>query len=671
MRRLSAFVAEYRETFLQESVFDDTISGEIKRIQKALLDSKFNPSIQLKSLFDKLLRRSKYPMEVAIVGQFSSGKSTFLNALLSRDVLPTGITPVTSKVNFINYGEEYKLKVTYKSGADEYHALENISKFTDQRKNVEDIKYLTLYAPMEILKDISFVDTPGLNSQSLSDTQVTKKILRDVDGIIWLTLIDNAGKESESQILNDYLENFSDKSLCVLNQKDKFTQEQVDTTVHYINEKFASFFAKVVPISAKQALDSRVNQKEVLTHDALFHLEKSFKEAISENTHANSLDFFNDTFTKFSQEIKTITQTDNANDTKMMQESNIAEVLSFIENVIRPKASEAKIFAIRKDLSSLCDILISEYETILGVYESLEEILGHSEEEIIEAFDNVYLNHSKSLYITYDKVESTLQNIADTIYQNIKTKKAVRTDKERGFLGKINYVEYEYESLSVDHEAIMQKLFFENQYIDKQIKATIAHFKNSTLESSEAFRDVFRILKHAIQSWQEPYELIRKHREIASDIDFSYTRQFVAKVYENVLLSYHRAILGNITAVHKKFSFFNAALSFNYQQVTQKSILFFSDKIHRQIKMYEQDPLKYTLSIPNNDAILEHLKENFKFEKIEKFLTGRRNYLYKIVETSKAQYIEINEDRIRYVQEEKCKISDKIEAIREIQKSIS
>ncbi len=39
-------------------------------------------------------------MEVAITGQFSAGKSTFLNALLSRNILPTGITPVTSKVKF-------------------------------------------------------------------------------------------------------------------------------------------------------------------------------------------------------------------------------------------------------------------------------------------------------------------------------------------------------------------------------------------------------------------------------------------------------------------------------------------------------------------------------------------------------------------------------------------
>ena len=84
---------------------------------------------------------------------------------------------------------------------------------------MKDIKYLTLYAPMEMLKEISFVDTPGLNSQSQSDTDTTRKVLRDVGGIIWLTLIDNAGKQSEAQVLEEYMEHFQDKTLCVLNQK--------------------------------------------------------------------------------------------------------------------------------------------------------------------------------------------------------------------------------------------------------------------------------------------------------------------------------------------------------------------------------------------------------------------------------------------------------------------
>ena len=666
MKHLKEIVKEYQEKYLYEEVFDNSITGEIKHIQKLLLDEKFLPSVGLKSLFNKLLRRSSYPMEVAIVGQFSSGKSTFLNALLSKDVLPTGITPVTSKVNFINYGEEYKLKVTYNNGANEYHSLDAISQFTDQRYSIEDIKYITLYAPMDILKDISFVDTPGLNSQSLSDTQVTKKILRDVDGIIWLTLMDNAGKESESEVLSEFLDTFKEKSLCVLNQKDKFNDEQIQTTVSYVKKSFDNFFSHVIPISAKQALDSRVNQKNVLINTALNSLQKAFQESSNIHKYSNDLSFFKDVFEEYTHKIDTINKHDSSNNEIMMKDSNIAEVLDFIETTIRPQATAAKAYSIKKDLSHICDILIKEYETILGVYESLIEILSTKESDILEAFDSVYIKHSKSLYTTLDQVESITEIIADTIYENIKTKNTNRYEEKEGIFRQKNIKSHTYETLFVDSESIMNKLFYDNKSLDKQVKATISYFKSIEQQSSEDLKDVFRSLKQSIQLWQEPYELIKKHREIASDLEFANTRQFVSKVYENIILPFHRSILGNIDALHKKFAYFNGAFSYSYTQITRESIFLIQENIDKQTSSFEKDPLKYTVSVPSSEYILETVKNGFKFDKMEIFLTSRRNSLYKIIETSKVQFIQINSEQIDYVVSKKQIYIDKIQEIKKI-----
>lgn len=667
MSYLKDFVKEYQQYIVNETVFDESIKGEIQRIQKLLLDDALLPSIPLKIFFEKLLRRSQYPMEVAIVGQFSSGKSTFLNALLAKDILPTGITPVTSKVNYINYGKSYRLKVTYNNGAHEYHALEEIASFTDQRHALKDVKYLTLYAPMEILKELSFVDTPGLNSQSVSDTQVTKKILRDVDGIIWLTLFDNAGKESETKILNEYLDSFEGKALCVVNQKDKFSHEQISTTMNYLKENFANYFKKVVPISAKQALESRAHQKEVLIESAVHELETKFKNKINHNVDAKALSFFDADFEGFVEKIQTIKDSDRFDDHKLLQSSNISQVLDFIENDIRPKADQAKSFALRKDLQGACEILIKEYETILAVYESLETILRHKEEEVLAAFDSVYVKHAKELYEILEEIENIFQTLTESFYQNIKSKQAFRYVTSKSFFGRERIKKYAYESLYIDKESILQKLFYEDQFIDKQIKAVVARFKTVELQSSEDFRDVFRILKSAIQSWQEPYELIKKQREIASDREFANTRQFVAKIYENVLLAFHRLILGNIQALHKQFAFFSAAMSFSYRQITQESLAQLEEKLQRQIMLYEKDPLKHSLHIIDKSTITEILQSNFNFEKIERFLTSRRNYLYKIVERSKVQYSEATVDRIDYVMIEKQKIHQKIKTIQEAQ----
>ena len=672
MSILNSFIKEYKETFVKkEQIFEEGLVGDIKRVKAKLLDYKFHPSVQLESILNKQIRRARYPMEVAITGQFSSGKSTFLNALLSRNILPTGITPVTSKVNFINYGEEYKLKITYKSGAEEYHTIDNIAAFTDQReKEMDDIKYLTLYAPMDILKDISFVDTPGLNSQSQSDTDTTRRVLRDVGGIIWLTLIDNAGKMSEAEVLEEYMEHFKNKSLCVLNQKDKFSDEQVQTTTNYVSEKFDKYFAQVTPISAKQALDSRAHQKRVLLEDQFENITKEFKSELNKNLEVESLDFFQNQFDSFKKEINKINQKDMTDDMESLRQSNINEVLEFIENTIRPQAHESKAFAIKKDLKNICEILIKEYQTILGVYDSLIEILDSSEDEILNAFDDIHQTYSKELFTIYNSLEGIMEKIANETFKNVKTIQAHRYEEKGGFLSKDNFEKVAYDTYWIDSDNVYKNLFYDDQTIDKMFKRTIKQLKEVELNADTAYRNVYRTLKVHVHRWQEPYELIRKHREIASDIEFSLTRHFAAKVYENVLRDYHRAILENISALRKKFAYFNGALSYSYIQTTQATIAHFEQQIAESVELYEKEPTRFTVNHPREDEILTKLKANFGFEKIEDFLTSKRNYLFKIIKYSKEQYLDINKNRIEFVQSKKGDYLKKIEDLKKIQEEI-
>ncbi len=673
MKLLQQFINEYKVAYeKKEVVYENSIEGEIKRVKDLLLDDNFFPSIQLKSILDKFIRRARYPMEVAITGQFSAGKSTFLNALLSRNVLPTGITPVTSKVNFINYGEEYKLKITYKSGAEEYHSIDAIAEFTDQRKEeLDDVKYLTLYAPMDILKDISFVDTPGLNSQSQSDTDTTRKVLRDVGGIIWLTLIDNAGKMSEAEVLEEYMQHFKNKSLCVLNQKDKFTQEQIQTTTNYVKTKFSKYFAEVIPISAKQALDSRKHQKNILLDTVYEDITNKFKSKLSENLEVNSMEFFKEEFENFKKEVSSINSKDNTQDMKLLEESNITKVLDFIENVIRLQAKESKEFAIKKDLKGVCDILIKEYETIVGTYNSLIDILTLAEEKILLAFDETHKKYSKDLYNIYNSLEAIMEKIASETYKNVKRIPAIRYQEKKGnFLTGTKIEKVEYETFWIDSDNVYKNLFYDDQTIDKMFKRSIKMLKNNELQTDEAFRDVYRLLKSEVHKWQEPFEKIRKHREIASDLEFSFTRHFAAKVYENVLIEYHKAILENISALRKKFAYFNGALSYSYIQTTQATIAHFEQQIKESEELYKKEPTKFSVNHPREDEILTKLKVNFAFEKIEDFLTSKRNYLFKIVKYSKEQYLEINTNRIKFVESKKEVYLNKIKKLQEIKNSI-
>lgn len=669
---LEDFVVEYKDKFFEkEIVYEDGLLGDIRKVQNKLLDEKFLPSRQLESILNKQMRRARYPMEVAITGQFSSGKSTFLNALLSRNILPTGITPVTSKVNFLNYGEEYKLKITYYSGAQEFAPIEAIADFTDQRQHeMADIKYLTLYAPMEMLKEISFVDTPGLNSQSQSDTDTTRRVLRDVGGIIWLTLIDNAGKMSEAEVLEEYMEHFKDKSLCVLNQKDKFTTEQIETTTKYVSEKFDKFFAKVVPISAKMALESRAHRKDILLKDEYDGLLAELKkELIAKDI--DEVNFSSEKLEQFKSNIKKIESSDVTTNTQMLEESNIQEVLNFIKTVIRPQAAEAKEYAIKRDLKGICDILITEYQSIIGVYNALIELLTNCESEVLEEFENINQKYSKDLYTVYNSLESIMEKISNEVYKNIKNKQAFRFEETKGgFLSGTKIEKFEYKTYWIDSDNIYKSLFYDDQTIDKMFKRSIKLFKNIELNTTDAFLEVYEDIKSKIDGWQEPFELLKKHREIASDLEFSNTRHFAAKVYENVLNAYHSAILENISAFRKKFAYFNGALSYSYIQTTQATVGFFEQQILESEELFKKEPTKFSVQHPRKEEIYAKLKANFAFEKIEDFLTSKRNYLFKVVRYSKAEFIDINQDRIEFVKAKRDEYLSKVEDLKQIKEDI-
>ena len=667
---LKSFANEFKEqNSLSEIVYEDGLIGDIKKTIDKLLDEKFHPSLQLQSVLNKQLRRARYPMEVAITGQFSAGKSTFLNALLSRNILPTGITPVTSKVNFINYGEDFKLKITYYSGAQEFAPIETIADFTDQRQDdMKNIKYLTLYAPMPILKEISFVDTPGLNSQSQSDTDVTRRVLKDVGGIIWLTLIDNAGKLSEAQVLEEYMQHFKNKSLCVLNQKDKLTPEQVLTTTNYVKDKFGKYFAKVVPISALKALEGRAKEKDILIEDENINLLTQLKKELLTKDIEDSADI-EKLLTEHKNKIKSIRLSDTSNNTKLLEDSNIQEVLDFIETTIRPQAAEAKEFAIKKDLRSFCDILIKEYETIIKVYDALVLVLESCEQKVQDAFENIQKKYSKELFSIYNSLEAVMDKIANETFKNIKRKKAIRFEESKSLFGE-KIEKFEYETFWIDSDAVYKALFYDDQTVDKMFKRSIKLLKNVELDTDEAFRDVYRLIKNDVVQWQEPYELIRKQREIASDIEFSNTRHFAAKVYENVLRAFHRAILENISALRKKFAYFNGALSYSYIQTTQATIAHFEQQISESEELYKKEPSRFSISHPREDEIVAKLKANFGFEKIEDFLTSKRNYLFKIIKYSKEQYLEINKDRIEFVKNKKEQYLEKIKDLEKIKEEI-
>ena len=652
MSLLDAFIRAYQAKMEEETVeFDVGLIGVIARSKHLLLGEAFSPSPDMRIRLNQLEVRAKEPMKVAVTGQFSSGKSTFLNALLSRNILPTGITPVTSKVNYIRYGDELNIRVHYRDGRDEYRSVEEIARFTDQRGEVEDIEHLTLYAPLEMLRDITFVDTPGLNSQDSRDTTTTQRVLNEVDGIIWLSLIDNAGKMSEAETLQKYLDRYRDKSLCVLNQKDKFSPEQVEQTTEHIRQSFSAFFSEVIPISARQALDARSHDKALLMEEALDHFFSTLSEKIASDT----IETVDPLYQEYRSSVSQILSRDLSDNQALLDESNLQKVLDFIEVHIRPASQSAKVYAITKEIIQICHKVIQQHQLFLRVYEELSTELVEFEREAEAMLSGLKERFGKSLGDAYSRVEEIIDVIADDIYGHIGTQMRVRyAEKASGFIHKsVTYEPVEYTVPRIDSEGAYRHLFYEDDVVGKMFKRYVKRLKEIQNEVNENNAEVYTMLKKRIRKWQGPYEMLRKNDPLHSYLEFANIRKFASKAYENILKPFSDEIHRSYAQISSEFNHLSSAVSFNYQNATQVSIAFLEQKIAHSVAAYERDPTQFTLYIPKREEIKERLEISFHLYELQNMMYTQNTFLHKNYDRLMREFKSINEERLNLIAQKK------------------
>lgn len=667
------FVISYKKHYLSSTpTFDKSLIGLLEKSQYLLLDDKLSPSIQLIGALDKLKIRVKEPMKVAITGQFSSGKSTFLNALLAKNILPTGITPVTSKVNYIRYGDELKIRVKYKDGRDEYHDIESINRFTDQRIGVEDIDYLILYSPLNMLKDIVFVDTPGLNSGANSDTQTTTKVLKEVDGIIWLTLIDNAGKMSEANVLEQYLSQYKNKSLCVLNQKDKFSEDEIQQSVSYVKETFDKYFSEVIPISAREALMSRSSDKSALMEEALEEFLASINLKLHENMQSSYIGFLEDEYKAYEQKLNAIRGMDLRANLELSKKSNIQKVIDFIKNEIQPKAIESKEFSIKKEIKNICRKIIAQYELFLRIYDELITEIETFDSVIKEEFTLAKKTFSKDLKDAYMKIERIIDAITTEIYAHIKeeTKTRFVKEKKKLFNHEDLYKKVEYKCTKINADLAYKTLFYDDDLVGKMFKRYAKDIVEIEENVNNKNKQIYKKFEEMIFRWQNPYSIIRKKEEIHSDIEFANIRKFAARVYEHILKPYHDEVSHSSSLVSSNFTHIRSSIKFNYQNATETCISFLNNKIESFSKLYEENPTRFTLYNPSLEEIKQKLTETFYMYELKNLMSSNRTFLSNDYDRLIEKFEEIKNQKIDFVNQRKNRHMNIIKLLQECSDSL-
>ncbi len=196
---------------------------------------------------------------LVVLGEFNHGKSTFVNALLGAEVLPTGITPTTAAINHVRWSDGIAGRVVLLDGtARELGAHEIKEWVTVAGGRADEVAYVELGYPAELLKNnVVLVDTPGVNDLNEQRAEVTYGYVPRADAVIFLLDAGQALKDSEREFLSSHvLEGSRDRMIFVLGKMDMLNAEERAAVTAYVKDGLAKLVKEpvVFPLSAREWL---------------------------------------------------------------------------------------------------------------------------------------------------------------------------------------------------------------------------------------------------------------------------------------------------------------------------------------------------------------------------------------------------------------------------------
>ncbi len=172
---------------------------------------------------------------LVIAGEFNSGKSSFINALLGERVLPEGVTPTTDRINVLRHGPEVSEQLREAYLLDRTH-------------------------PAEVLRELNIVDTPGTNAIIRRHEELTRDFVPRSDLVLFVTSADRPFTESERGFLEQIRE-WGKKIVFIVNKIDILPRpEERDEVVDYVRDNAAGLLGEapeIFAVSARQAQEAR------------------------------------------------------------------------------------------------------------------------------------------------------------------------------------------------------------------------------------------------------------------------------------------------------------------------------------------------------------------------------------------------------------------------------
>ena len=245
----------------------ETILGELDELER-LTDGLLATALH-HDLTAARTRVAEDRFNLVVLGEFKRGKSTLVNALLGRDVLPTGVIPLTSVVTLIGAGPDERLIVRFIDGREEQHHIDRLVDFVTEARNPRNVLGVDI-ARVELddrllRAGLELVDTPGIGSIHSHNTEVARGFLPRVDAALCVLDAGQPLSEAERELLAEAA-NRVPRLLIIINKLDYLEADDRRQAVQFIGEALRDLLGgdqpELFPVSARtrQGIDPLVTR---------------------------------------------------------------------------------------------------------------------------------------------------------------------------------------------------------------------------------------------------------------------------------------------------------------------------------------------------------------------------------------------------------------------------
>lgn len=211
-------------------------------------------------------------LTIAVFGRFKAGKSTLLNQVVGREVLPVGALPVTAVITALAYGAADRARVEYQDGRYEEIPLEAVARFITEAENPDNVRGAASVSielrSLSEFRGIRLIDTPGLDSAFEHNTRATREWLPRVGIALVAIPSDSPLGVTDLALISD-LRSYTPKVSVVLTKFDLLNAAEQEQVLAFVQGQLESRSLSGIEVFAYSARPGYEEKREQMHRDAM------------------------------------------------------------------------------------------------------------------------------------------------------------------------------------------------------------------------------------------------------------------------------------------------------------------------------------------------------------------------------------------------------------------